>query len=219
MRQYLQLTAHNWHDALCDKAFKERLIWGTIGIVIISFCTHYFFDYNEAREGGMVMNDWMLQALPAKNVSLPITFFMLSVVGLFTLRAVVNPIMLSMALIAYTFVLTFRMLTIAITHFEAPPDLIGLQDPVSNLVYGSKSITKDLFFSGHIATVSLVYLCVHKKIDKYYLLFAAISVSMLLLIQHVHYTIDIVCAPFFALGGFWLARKVIHLQYAGVEPK
>jgi hypothetical protein len=217
MRKYIALTAKNWHNAWHDKAFRERLIFAVIAIIIIAFITHYFFDYNEGRKGGVVMNDWVLQELPADNVSIPITLFMSSVVLLFLFRTIVNPVMFITALIAYTLLLAFRIITIAITHFQTPPELIELHDPISDLVYGSKFITKDLFFSGHVATIFLVYLCLYKKTDKYYLLFAAFSIGLLVLIQHVHYTIDVLCAPFFALGSVWLSKKMIHLHYARVH--
>jgi len=212
MRRQIKLIAQNWHDSMHDKGFRERLVVAIIGIVIMSFCTHFFFDFNETHKGGLVMNDWVLKELPAENVSMPITVFMLSVLVLFIIRAVPNPPMLVTALIAYSILLIFRIITIAVTHFQAPPELITLHDPVSDLVYGSKSITRDLFFSGHIATISLVYLCLAKKTDKHYLLFVAFSVAMLLLLQHIHYTIDIICAPFFALGSLWLSKKMAHFR-------
>src|ERR1700722_8207627 len=102
MRKYIALTAKNWHNAWHDKAFRERLIFAVIAIIIIAFITHYFFDYNEGRKGGVVMNDWVLQELPADNVSIPITLFMSSVVLLFLFRTIVNPVMFITALIAYT---------------------------------------------------------------------------------------------------------------------
>jgi len=185
-----------------------------IAIIIISFATHFFFDYNEDRKGGAIMNDWLLNKLPAENVSMPITFIMLSVVFLFFIRTLVNPVFFVTSIIAYLLILAFRITTIAATHFQAPLELIDLNDPVSNAVYGSKHITRDLFFSGHVATICLVYLCSFKKWDRYYLLFAAFSVGLLLLVQHVHYTIDIICAPLFSFGCLWLSKKIIHLQYA-----
>jgi len=219
MKTYLALIRKNWLDALSDSMFRKRLVAVIILIIAISFITNFFFCYNEDLKGGLLLNDWVLNRLPAEDVSMAITFFMSSVILLFLIRTVSNPAMFITALIAYVIILIFRIITIAITHLQAPAELVVLHDPVSNLVYGTRFITRDLFFSGHVATVFLIYLSLYKRVDKYYLLFAVVSVGVLLLVQHVHYTVDIVCAPVFALGGFWLSKRMMHLKYAGVHSR
>ena len=95
----------------------------------------------------------------------------------------------------------------------APAGLIELKDPICNLMYGPRFITRDLFFSGHAATLFLLYLCSYKKFDRYYTLFAAIIVGILLLVQHVHYTLDVVCAPLFSLACFYIAKKIMATHH------
>lgn len=219
MKAYILLIAKNWLDALSDKIFRNRLIAVILAIIAISFITNYFFCYNEDQKGGVALNDWVLNRLPAEDVSMAITFFMSSVILLFLIRTVTNPAKFITSLIAYVIILTLRIITIAFTHFQAPAELVVLHDPVSNLVYGTRFITRDLFFSGHVATIFLIYLSLYKRVDKYYLLFVVFSVGILLLVQHVHYTVDIVCAPIFALGGFWLSKRMTHLKYAGVHSR
>ncbi len=59
-------------------------------------------------------------------------------------------------------------------------------------------VTKDLFFSGHISAMCLFVYFTDHKLWKTCLLVATPVLAMLILWQHVHYTIDIVAAPFFA---------------------
>ena len=80
------------------------------------------------------------------------------------------------------------------------------KDEILNKVasYGAHYITHDLFFSGHTTTVFLVFLCLKKKWDRIYVLTASIVLGMLLLAQHVHYTIDVLAAPVFTYAVYRL---------------
>jgi hypothetical protein len=95
--------------------------------------------------------------------------------------------------------------------------LIDLKDPVCDMMYCSRTITRDLFYSGHTATLFLFYLCSSKKPDRVYMLLAAIAIGILVLIQHVHYTIDVLCAPFFASGCYRLSKKILTYQKAYIS--
>jgi hypothetical protein len=78
--------------------------------------------------------------------------------------------------------------------------MILLRDPFLTLVFGSETevAVKDLFFSGHIATMCLLVLVSDKGIWKTYLSIATVVLAVLIAWQHVHYSIDILAAPFFA---------------------
>jgi hypothetical protein len=205
-----------WQNAWADKRFRKNLIFGILVLAVLVVFTFYFFDYIENRAGGAVMNDWVLKFLPAKDVSAPIVFFEFSVIILFILRCVGNPVMIATFLIAYIFVVISRDVTIGITQLRAPIGFIELKDPLASVIYKAKSINRDLFYSGHASLLFLFYLCSFKKADRSYILFAVISISLLLLIQHVHYTIDVVCAPFFAYGCYWLSKKIPHYSLSKV---
>jgi membrane-associated phospholipid phosphatase len=103
----------------------------------------------------------------------------------------------------------FRMLTISLVPLDPPAGLIGLVDPLSNAFYGPKFITKDLFFSGHTSTVFLLYLCLPGRVDKRLALLITFGVATLLLIQHVHYTLDVLGGFLFGWLSWWIATKTI----------
>lgn len=211
MKAYIKQINQNWKQAWRNRTFSMEFLFGVVALVTLAIFTYYFFDYIENLSGGVVMNDWVLRLLPAKNVSIPIVFFELTVIVLFAIRSLPNPGIIITFIIAYLFVLISRDITIGITQLRPPTGLIALKDPIAALIYKTTAVNRDLFFSGHTSLLFLFYLCSTKKADKIFILFAVIFVGVLLLIQHVHYTVDIVCAPFFAYSCYWLSKKV--LQY------
>jgi hypothetical protein len=217
MKEYFRLVRQNWLYAWQNKAFRQNLIVGLILLTAATILTSFFFNYIEASKHGVVLNDWVLQKLPAIDVSALIVTLMGSAILLFSIRGIADPNIFITFLFALVLQLVTRMITISITEFLPPRGLIVLRDPMGSLLYQSRFITRDLFYSGHTAIICLLYLCSIKKLHKYYLLFAAIIVPCLLLIQHVHYTIDVVFAPLFAFGGVWLSKRVLRFQGAYVE--
>jgi len=211
MKKYLKRIKQNWINVWHRKAYRNSFVLGFIALGITIIFTFYFFDYIENTKGGVVMNDWLLRILPAKDVSIPIVLFEISVILLFSIRSFPNPTIVITFLMAYLFVLISRDFTIGITQLRPPTGLIQLKDPIAAMIYRTTAVNRDLFYSGHISLLFLFYLCSVKKADKYFVLFAVISVGILLLIQHVHYTVDVVCAPFFAYSCYWLSKKVFNV--------
>ncbi|HTB30606.1 MAG TPA: phosphatase PAP2-related protein [Bacteroidia bacterium] len=221
MQSYINQSRQIWKDAWYNKAFRANLILGVIIIVGLLIFTYHFFYYIEHLPGGTLLNDWVLRKIPAEDVSVPITLLESSVIIIFLIRSITNPNLFVTYLIGFIFILIFRIITIYITQLQPPVGLIELRDPIAGIVYKSTFIKRDLFYSGHVSIMYLFYLCSIKKVDKYYILFAVTCVGLLLLVQHVHYTIDVISAPFFAFGCFWLSKKFMRFRilHSTVENK
>jgi hypothetical protein len=181
-------------------------------LIALLLFTYFFFDYIDHLPTGITLDDWVLREFPAKDVSPLIVFFESSAIILLITRSITNPDIFITYLIAVIFILMSRIVAIDITRLSPPIGLIELKDPFADIVYKSGFIKRDLFYSGHASILFLIYLCLHKKTDRYYVLFAAISVCFLLLIQHVHYTVDIISAPFFSTGCFLLSKRLLRFK-------
>jgi hypothetical protein len=196
-----------WKKTWSVPAKRKQLI--TIAALIPVFFTAlpFFFSYAEKRRGVM-LNDLLLAQIPPHDVSVLIFALIWGMILLILYRSVFNPSIFITYCLTLASVTAARMMCIALVPLSPPAGLIPLSDPLTGIFYGETSITKDLFFSGHTALLTLIYFCLEKKNDKRLALFAVISVAILLLVQHIHYTIDVLAAPVIV---FVLHRFTVYL--------
>ncbi|WP_211330047.1 phosphatase PAP2-related protein [Deminuibacter soli] len=179
----------------------------SVALVLVLVCFPMFFHHIEKREGYQLA-DPVLDLLTPRDVSIPL-FILIWGMALFALnRAIRKPVMLLTFCYGFVVLCLARVLTISLVPLNPPHGLIPLMDPLSNLCYGQTFITKDLFFSGHTGTQFLIFLCLEKKTDKYIALASTVVVGFLVLLQHVHYTSDVLAAPLFTTGCYVLAKKL-----------
>jgi uncharacterized membrane protein len=197
-----------WQVAWQSVVFRRKLIIGLFAAAIIASAFPVFFQAIEKREG-IALNDLLLGIVPAHDVSVPIFVLIWATTTLTLFRCLQNPDMLLTFLWAWIFVSLTRFLSITLVPLAPPSGLIGLADPLSNVFYGPKFVTKDLFFSGHTSNIFLMFLCLTGRQDKVWALTATVMIGILLLVQHVHYTLDVLLAPLFTWIIWRLARKTI----------
>ncbi len=197
-----------WRDAVRNDIFLFKLGLGVILLTGLSGFLPYFFGYIEERNGRMIY-DFLLHHIQPRDLSFPIFMVLWGAFLLLFYRCYRNPAVLLTALYGMLFITLSRMVTIVLVPLEPPAGLVPLVDPISNMAYGDMFfITKDLFYSGHSASVCLIYFCLSSPVDKRVALVSAIAVSVMVLVQHVHYTLDVVAAPLFAYLCYLLATRV-----------
>ncbi|GGG38066.1 phosphatase PAP2-related protein [Hymenobacter glacieicola] len=202
-------TSLTWPEAWRHGTFRRRLLL-VLGLLLgLAAALPRFFAWVQARPGYR-LPDPLLAALPAHDVSGP-TFLViyLGIAGGVALL-LPRPLRLLRALTAYLLLHGFRCLTLALLPLEPPAGLVLLRDPlVDQLFYAAPApITKDLFFSGHTATLLLLALAVPAGWPRRALLVATLAIAVLVLVQHAHYTYDVLAAPLFTGLSFWLASQL-----------
>ena len=199
----------SWSDAWQEPRFRNKTIIARLLVAIILIMLPTFFAFIEKRDG-MVLQDYVLDAIPAMDVSIPTFTIIWSVVLLVFYRIYQNPRLF--LLVAYGFILmcVLRMLTISLLPLNPPPGLIVLKDPIANIAYGGNGIfiTKDLFYSGHTGNMFLFFLCLQHKWDKIIALTASFLVGILVMVQHIHYSIDVIAAFLFTFFIYLGAKKL-----------
>jgi membrane-associated phospholipid phosphatase len=199
----------SWSEAWQHKSFRNKTFVALILVAIILLLLPTFFAFIEKREG-VVLQDFVLERLPAIDVSIPTFIIIWSVVLLVFYRIYQNPSIF--LVVAYGFILMClaRVLTISLLPLNPPPDLIELKDPIANIAYGGKGIfiTKDLFYSGHTGNMFLFFLCLQHKWDKIIALAASFMVGILVMVQHIHYSVDVIAAFIFTYFIYLGAKKL-----------
>lgn len=196
-----------WKTKLQKKSFRNNVIVTILLLAIVLFSLAKFLAYNEARQG-FSFHDPLLSAFNPIDVTW-ITFILIYlalIIAVFSLSY--YPEELLLAFQSYTLIASMRLITIYYLPLNAPPAIIPLIDPFVEFFGGGKTLLRDLFFSGHTSMMFLLFLTAKSKILKQIFLACTVLVAASVLIQHVHYTIDVVAAPFFAYTSYRIAYLI-----------
>ena len=185
-----------WKEALWQPRYRSLLIYIVISAVLFFAFMPSYFQFIENKPGRLLY-DPLLALVPAADVSVPI-FILIHATILAT--ALINirkaPVIL-LAMATYCTVNYMRIVTMYVFTLEPPTGWVVLHDPIVSLIAYDAAFAKDLFFSGHIATLMSTLLPEPNVTFKRIKIAITMTVTALLLVQHIHYTIDVLAAPMF----------------------
>jgi hypothetical protein len=175
-----------------------------------------FLDFVETRPGP-VLDDPVLRLIPPHDVAMVVfSVLHVSIIG-GLLSLVPHPHRLVGGLWGYVLLTVSRAAAMFLLPLDPPPTLLPMRDPFVELFGAHGVLTRDLFFSGHTATVVLVALAMPTPRRRALVMAGAVVIGVAVLFQHAHYTIDVLAAPFFAYpcfrAGIGLARRVDGVQH------
>ncbi len=200
-----------WSHAWRERSFRAAMLAAGAVALPLAFCLPLFFDHIGAKPGSLPP-DPLLELIGPVDVTW-LTFTVLYggiAIGLFSARR--DPLAVLRGLHAYAILQVLRMTAMEVWTFEPPPDIIPLIDPVTAAFYpGSEPFLKDLFFSGHTATLAVIVGLSRGGMIRWILIAATISVGALVIAQHVHWTIDVLAAPIFARVAWKSSRLSLRL--------
>lgn len=184
----------NWKKFLSKRSNFFELLFCIIYFVFISFLFKKYLVVYETIPG-IQLYDVLLDIFKPADVSIYIFVLLYTVIFYNYLFLLAYPRMLVCFFIFYSTCLLIRFILLSFINLEPPLLYVEFSDPIlSSSTYEGIKITKDLFFSGHMVTMFCAYFAMPNKTIKYLYLIASILLAILLLIQHVHYTIDIIGA-------------------------
>jgi membrane-associated phospholipid phosphatase len=204
---FLSNIKNEWHKSFLNRKFLVNFIISSIALIAIFMALSQFLQWIELRQG-VVLDDPILNLLPVRDVSL-ITFGVLYLCLISALISLLDkPNILLLGIISYSIIIILRMTGIYFVALDPPALYVPLMDPITETFASGKVLSKDLFFSGHTATMWIIFLLTEKKVLKFILFFVALFISTCVLIQHVHYTIDVLVAPLASYSAYKIAQFI-----------
>lgn len=197
-RSYFDLLIKEWTVQLSNKAFRRGLLIVPGLFIAYSSLTQYLSNYIEARKG-IRLNDVLLQIFPAQDFSLPIFILLYSSLLLLILTHLHKPKVIMRLIEMHFLVAVVRQICILLVALEPPLGIIVLRDVfLENTFYPHHTpLTKDLFFSGHVASIWIYFLCAQHRYLKFTFFLATLAMAFMILCMRVHYTYDVLGAFFF----------------------
>jgi len=197
----LQQIKTSWQKYLINKDFRYSFFISAVILGFVLFWLARFLVQNENRNG-FAFKDPFLTLFSPIDVTW-FTFILLYGALIICLVSLsFYPVRMLIAFQAYAIIAFMRLTTIYFLPLNEPSTIIPLTDPFVAFFGDGRTLLRDLFFSGHTATMFLFFLLAVNKKLKITFLILSIFVAAGVLVQHVHYTIDVIVAPFVAYTAY-----------------
>lgn len=213
-REFLARVRLNWGEFWQVARRRNEFLISLALLTAVMLVTLKFLHYNEQRPGVRVA-DPLLALIPPVDLSVP-TFILLYMGLIATVSLLMaQPHRLLIGIQVYAIYAGLRMLSMWLIPLEPPEGMIPLQDPLLSWAQTGKQLNKDLFFSGHTATMFIFYLIIPRSRTKSLFLLGFVVMACCLIVQRVHYSVDVLSAPFYCYGALGLVlrlRKTLRLD-------
>jgi hypothetical protein len=197
-----------WGLALKQNRYQWIALFSILSGAFFLLFFPKFFSFIQNKPG-VLLDDMLLNALPTYDLSVPIFIIIYSLVFATLIIYFRNPEIILTVLATYCVVLFMRIVSIYLFTLEPPSGWITLQDPFVSLIAYGAGFAKDLFFSGHTATLVALILVEPKRGFRWIKMIGTLVVAIMLLVQHIHYTIDILAAPLFTYAAFRIVKQFL----------
>ncbi|MBK9108467.1 MAG: hypothetical protein IPM92_08870 [Saprospiraceae bacterium] len=215
MQAILKEIQSKWKQDATEWRFWFLAIFTFICAMLFFLNVGNYLEFIESRKG-CSLDDAVLNLLTASNVSDYIFFIIYAGAVTVILYCIQSPWTILYTAQIFLLMNIIRGFCMYVTPLEPPLDIIPLHDPLLiTYVYLENPKLKDLFFSGHTATLT-VYCLIFRKQLLMQRIFKGLTIMMgfLLLIQHCHYTIDVIGAipmayfSYLIMRSFWKKLKL-----------
>ncbi|MDE2079005.1 MAG: hypothetical protein KGI73_01315 [Patescibacteria group bacterium] len=202
-----------------DKKYFTAFITGAVFLVVASYANSLAVQYANERVSNSV-TDIILSNTPVFDVD---GFFIYGAIALIVIATAICVwrlraapfVMKSVALLV-----VIRAAFVSMTHISPYPEHVAVGPDMFTKLFPSVFTGSDLFFSGHTAIPFLLALMFW---DNVYLRFLFLGFSaafaVVVLLGHLHYTIDVAAAYFITYTIFVLAKKFFRTDWERMQER
>ncbi len=203
-KEYFITGYRDWRKELAE--YKYLIFLSLMIFVIATFIDFFSGKYVTAVKSAHVP-DLILDHIGPVNVGF---LFIWGYIAFF-LTLFLYPILfhirtLHIVISQFSLLVMLRAVFVVFTHLQTPPDAISASFP---WIFQKLNFQNDMFFSGHTAIPFLGFLMFKKHI-RYFFLFGSILMGAVVLLAHMHYSIDVLAAFFMTYSSYKINNLVIH---------
>lgn len=205
----MKIIWSNYKELCQDSHYLWTTLLG-ISLLLFSFIAANQAGIYASQVAGQQVDDLILHYLPMQNVTFihvyAALFFWIS----FTAYIIFHPEKIPFVTKSAALFILVRSAFICLTHLGAPTNELAIPENLASFFL----FDGDLFFSGHVGGPFLLMLLFwdNKKI-RYLCFLASVFFACIVLIGHIHYSIDVFAAPFITYGVYALSCAFFAKDY------
>jgi membrane-associated phospholipid phosphatase len=186
-------------------------------LVFLVFCIKYITESLAIidLQSGTLLYDPIHALLPVaidwSNIIFFLTYSSVSIVLIDVIRK--SPMQVLRLGFAIGLMKLLRSFSMFLIPLEPPVGIVALQDPLVSFITPNHVIAlRDLFFSGHCATMMILLLVAISPLVKKWMQIIIIIVPILILQQRVHYTVDVLAGFGVGAAVYWLVKNLVTFE-------
>lgn len=202
MRQLL----HHYHFHYTQSEFRRMMLFSSL-FFMCSMVTIFFAIGYATESVSNSVTDIVLSNIPAVNVGDLFVYGSLALVLLTTFMCLSHPKRTPFALYTLGLFWLIRSGFVSLTHLRPFPTQAPIDFDFNLGIVATRFLTgNDLFFSGHVGWAFLMALLFwNEKTLRYIFLTWSVFFVIIVLLGHIHYSIDVASAFFITYGIYHIA--------------
>jgi membrane-associated phospholipid phosphatase len=205
------------YKSLFTKEYRRSFVFGLILLALAMTLQFYASNY-ATRVSSTSVHDIILDNIPVVNLNLIVVEGALAAIAGSIVLLAFKPRYILFALKVSAIFIATRAVFISLTHLGIYPGQVNPDTGFFDRIYTDLGLEAGFFFSGHTGYACLMGLVFwREKLWRYAYFFLSVVFGVSVLFAHVHYSIDVLAAPYITFGVFAMTKYFFPQDYALTE--